>query len=356
MAIKKMIKHTHTSFIGFFAFALILQTPPANAQSNDSDEGLENAQPDAQTSGSGNENTGIFQLNQSAADLTQQDNIFAASVVTNDGAALSDATSTQRASNNSPSTNANTSALLADVANASTGIVAINQSSATGSAQANIASIALTKGTGGLAAASATGSAVIGQSNPGVFDGGLATSTIANIGNDSSGIYAINQVSGNGGTQENIIAIAAATNGVALADVTGSGLNGSDNDNDSLGQNGQFPANAGAVSLTDSFNNMSGLVQLNQASGGNNLQSNLIAIAFGNYADTHAISDAGLGTVHPTTSSSDNDGGDGNQGSILLAGSFDGFTGVAQVSQVSGHQNQVANTMTVTMTHIPGGG
>ncbi|MEW4467202.1 hypothetical protein AB1K62_05145 [Parasphingorhabdus sp. JC815] len=346
-----MIKCTNLSFIGTVTLALILQTPPAIAQVNSPDEDLEAIQPDAQTSGSGNESSGIFQLNQSAADLTQQDNIFAASVVTNNGAALSDATSSQRATDNSHSNaSINASAVMADVGNASSGVTAVNQSSATGSSQANIAALAIVRERDNLAVASATGSAMVSQTNPATFDNILATSTITNVGNNSSGIFALNQVSGNGGIQENIIAVAAAPSGVALADVVGSSDNG-----DISSQNEVYAANAGPVSLMDSFNNMGGLAQVNQASGGGNLQSNLLAIALGDYADAQAISDNGLGTVHPAPTSLEENNSD-NNGSTTLAGSFDGFAGIAQVSQVSGHANQTTNSMSISMTHIPGGG
>lgn len=335
------------------AAAAPLLAGAALAQDQDADDGESGdpaaRPPAAAIDNAGNSHRGIFHFNQDASDGTQQANVTALAFVAADGAAIADTASAQGSGGTSQL--AAPASLPADanitrVANDATGIIGINQSAASGSQQINSAAIARTAGPGGLAMASAaaTGNAA-GTPIAALLPPGGSSAVMDGVGNAASGIIQINQIAGLGGRQANLVAIAAAPGGAALAEVI--------SDGDRPDAADPFAAAAGPVALTNSFNAASGLVQVNQASGSGNAQANLLAAAFGGFADAQVVSDAGLGQATGSPAESPPPEGEGR---ITLGNSFEGFSGVAQVSQVSGHGNQTTNTISASFGALAGGG
>ncbi len=331
------------------AFSLLLSSPCAAQVAGPSSDPETDSEIAARLSGSGNDHSGIIQVNQSSADGAQQANILSVASTAQIGAAIADSTASQQSTDNLLNIPADTRGLaITDAANTANGLVAINQSAAAGTAQINNTAIATTTGNSlALAAAhsSSSGQSINYQSGLAAIAG--APVTISGSGNGSAGIFNINQAAAVGGSQANVIAAAVANNGIANA-----------NASHSIRRNGppvEYTGTAGPVSIDGSFNAASGVVQINQTNGGYNNQSNLLAIAIGNYGDATAISDTGLSEIAPQTEAAAL--APARQASdVSLAGSFEGFSGIAQVSQISGFGNAVSNNMTVTLTTLPGSG
>lgn len=335
------------------AVAAPLVAGAALAQDQDAEDGASDdpaaRPPAAAIDDAGNGHRGIFHFNQDASDGTQQANVAALAFVAADGAAIADSTAAQGsggAAQIAAPASFPADASMTHIANDAAGIVGINQSAASGSQQINSAAIARTPGPGGLAMASAaaTGNAA-GTPIAALLPSGSSSASMDGVGNAASGIIQINQIAGLGGRQANLVAIAAAPGGAALAEVISEG--------DRPGAADISSAAAGPVALTNSFNAASGLVQVNQASGSGNAQANLLAAAFGGFADAQVVSDAGLGQTTGSPAESPPPEGEGR---ITLGNSFEGFSGVAQVSQVSGHGNQTTNTISATFGALAGGG
>ena len=325
------------------------------AAQNSDDEPAEDVEPSgAELSDAGNDGAGVFHLNQSAADATNQDNVLSVSAIQDSGAAISDATSSQSALTSSAELSnqfSGSDATIADVANAASGVVGINQSTAAGSSQGNLMALAVSSDPASLAYASAFSSAT---SSPVSMAGVAAVPdvTMTNVGNAATGAIQANQLAGTGGQQSNLVALAIAGEGAALADATAQHSRAADAE--ASGEMA-YPALNATATLRDSFNGATGLVQVNQATGGFNSQTNLIAAAFGAFADASAISETGLGDVRaPATSAADADHV-APEGLADARGSFEGFVGVGQVSQVVGYNNQTANTISVSVGVIPAG-
>ncbi|WP_296722461.1 hypothetical protein [Erythrobacter sp.] len=335
------------------AAAAPLMAGAALAQDQDADDGAGDdpaaRTPAAAIDDAGNGHRGIFHFNQDASDGTQQANVAALAFVAAEGAAIADSAATQ--GSGATSLIAANAGLAADasmsrIANDAAGIIGMNQSAASGSQQINSAAIARTAGPGGLAMASAaaTGNAA-GTPIAALLPPGSSSASMDGVGNAASGIIQINQIAGLGGRQANLVAIAAAPGGAALAEVISEG--------DRPNAADAYSGAAGPVALINSFNAASGLVQINQASGSGNAQANLLAAAFGGFADAQVVSDAGLGQATGSPVESPLPEGEGR---IALGSSFEGFSGVAQVSQVSGHGNQTTNTISASFGALAGGG
>jgi hypothetical protein len=337
--------------IAALAASVLLCVTPSTAQvAAPGAETEMDAEKASRISNSGNDHSGIFQLNQTAADGAQQANILSVASMSDNGAAIADSAASQQSTDNAFAVPADIRGVAIQAsANATNGLVAINQSAASGISQINNSAIATTSGTGSLALATAhsssNGQAAGYQSALSEINTGAAS--IIGTGNGSSGIFSINQAAAVGGSQVNGIAAAVASNGAANAIATHS--------NKRSGTPADYSGTAGQVAIAGSFNAASGVVQINQTSGGYNSQANLLAIAIGDYGDATAISDTGLGEIAPQSETAAQ--APARQASdISLAGSFEGFSGIAQVSQVSGFGNAVSNNMTVTLTHLPGSG
>ena len=295
----------------------------------------------------GNEGTGIFHLNQSSADATNQDNVLVVAAVEQAGAAIADAGNSQIAFSQAPGS-VGSKAAMTEVANGATGLVGINQSTAPGSSQGNLVALAIANDAASVAHASAVSStsAITHSANA----NGAPDVGIKSFGNGAVGILQANQVAGAGGQQSNIVALASAGDGIALADAAS--LDGRPDGASTI--DGTPPVPVSTASLRDSLNGAVGLAQINQATGGNNQQTNLIAAAFGSYADATSVSETGLGDVRSPISTAEDVENAALDGQTDMQNSFEGFVGVGQVSQVVGYGNQTANTISVSVGAGPG--
>ena len=205
------------------------------------------------------------------------------------------------------------------------------------------AAIAETYG-GGYAA-----DAVVVQGNTYNFVDQAGVSNVSRIDgsfNGTSGIAQVNQTTGSLDNQANVVAIA--VGGTAEAGF------------------GEASTTAGVVykgntvkvkdavlgsHISNSFNNMAGIAQVNQSSGGLNNQHNVVAIGIGvdGAADFSALSDSALATE--TGGNEITVEGD-FQAENSITNSFVGFSGIAQVNQVAGYGNTAAQTLSVTVNTI----
>jgi hypothetical protein len=101
--------------------------------------------------------------------------------------------------------------------------------------------------------------------------------------------------------------------------------------------------------ISGSFNNTSGIVQVNQTTGQGNVQLNAIAIAFAADAKfSPALTDVELQSVAaPVSNGGVSSAAPGSANSIT--DSFNGFRGIAQVQQIAGDSNAVTNVVAVAM-------
>jgi hypothetical protein len=336
--------HRHSLIAGKALGALLLGAAALAGPAAAQDDEREPERSEARLDNVGNEGTGVFHLNQAAADAVNQDNVLVAALVAGEGAALADGQTTQ--ANFVPELSAIAGeAAIAGAANRAQGIVGINQSAAAGSSQGNLVGLALAGGESTLAITSLSATA---RAQGAVAAGpvGASSVSLSDFGNAASGIIQANQSAGTRGAQANIAAIAVAENGIALADALADVEAGGS-------PAGALPVPSGSVTLADSFNGASGLVQVNQAVGGGNAQTNLLAAAFGSYAHASAISEAGLGDLRAAPSGEETQEGDA-PAQLAIGNSFEGFSGIGQVSQVVGYGNQTANTVSVSISRGPG--
>lgn len=103
--------------------------------------------------------------------------------------------------------------------------------------------------------------------------------------------------------------------------------------------------------INNSFNNMSGVAQVNQSSGGLNNQHNVLVVGVDLQGTTEfiALSDDAL-AVHSGGNEIDVDG-DFEPG-VSRTNSFNNFSGIAQVNQVAGYGNTTTQTMAVSVNTI----
>lgn len=164
---------------------------------------------------------------------------------------------------------------------------------------------------------------------------------------DNVGIVSVNQNAGSVNNQANVrvLALVASASDLEavlhIVDIAGAGV-----------RTGNTAVSAGATRedlLVSSFDGSVGIAGLNQAAGNLNQQANLLAVAFGHAGppgEVVAMQDAALAEV----------GGDNvvddrvASRTDLVADSFRGFRGLAQVTQVSGELNVVRNAMTLSVT------
>lgn len=164
--------------------------------------------------------------------------------------------------------------------------------------------------------------------------------------NGNSGIAQVNQSTGSLDNQANVVAIAiggSAEGGFghlsATADVTYKG-------NKVIVRDAVLGSH-----INDSFNNMSGIAQVNQSSGGLNNQHNVVAIGVGvsGTADFVALSDSAL--AEHTGGNEITIEGD-FEADNSVTNSFNNYSGIAQVNQVAGYGNTTAQTVAVTVNTI----
>ncbi len=103
--------------------------------------------------------------------------------------------------------------------------------------------------------------------------------------------------------------------------------------------------------IKDSFNNMSGIAQVNQSSGGVNNQHNVLVVGVDleGAAEFIALSDDAL-AVHSGGNEVEVDGD--FEPKVTRTNSFNNFSGIAQVNQVAGFGNTTGQTMAVSVNTI----
>ncbi len=160
--------------------------------------------------------------------------------------------------------------------------------------------------------------------------------------NNTVGVIGINQEAGAGNIQGNVVAIAldgAAGTSAALADIHGSQL---------LRDNIVVDGGGDRVNvIVDSFNHTSGIAQVSQATGAFNQHLHVAAIALGGVEGVGAaqVDDAALAGVRNQDGNAVDYAAEAGARAGGIENSFNGFTGLAQVSQTAGNLNQVSQTI-----------
>lgn len=180
------------------------------------------------------------------------------------------------------------------------------------------------------------------QANVIIDTNSVSRNEIIASGNANNGLVLINQNSGSVNNQANVVTLALAKfDGASVADLsayTAHKITGNE-----LTTIGGSRTNI----IVDSFNNTTGVVAVNQSAGNLNSQTNVIKIGFGSSAlgsNATSMTDSALGAVVSdnkdtrvgTTTKSDS-----------IAGSFNGFSGVATVTQSSGDGNAISNVTSI---------
>lgn len=333
------------------------------AQEPDPEPEPDNNDPTTTLDTFGNEHEGIFQLNQVSGALSSQLNSIALGSAI-DGAAFSEALSSQvianaRIEQTGPSINIPAATMHDGLGNAS-GLLAVNQSSGFAAIQSNSLALAIGQSPGSFASAHAETQSSLSllSDSFSAIPFQFGQSSISNIGRGTSGVISINQESGLATAQANVIALASVPSGAAQAfAVTAIEPRTEVAEDTEIGEPtpSALLMPAGRVSIIDSFNGASGLVQVSQASGSFNRQSNLLAAAFGGIATANTITDAGLGNISSDPVEPSPEGGADDPGGTDLANSFVGFTGLAQIAQTSGHNNVTNNSLAISVSTLPAG-
>ncbi len=173
--------------------------------------------------------------------------------------------------------------------------------------------------------------------DPSQSDGSNALDSSAN---QFQGLLGLNQDAGAGNDQANAVAIAV-TPADASAVVARISIDAESG-----------PTDGGAPSLqtntiSGSFNNAVGIGQISQTTGRGNVQINAIALAFAdNAAFSPALTDVQLKAVAgPATGPGGSSAARGSANAIDNA--FNGFRGIAQVQQIAGDRNVVADVVAI---------
>jgi hypothetical protein len=160
-------------------------------------------------------------------------------------------------------------------------------------------------------------------------------------GNGSQGIIELNQNAGDSNNQGNAVAIAgtASDTSAALASLV--------LDSEQHATTSTSAPTVQTNTISGSFNDTSGIAQVNQTTGQGNVQLNAIAIAFAAGADfSPALTDVELHAVAaPVSNGGTSSAAAGSANS--LSNSFNGFKGIAQVQQIAGDSNVVVNVVAV---------
>lgn len=178
----------------------------------------------------------------------------------------------------SASQSASHSAIQDAVLAGGVGNIAVNNSAGAGNAQANIAVIGVGAESAGAAIRSRQ---VAARSTNGAIGEGHASAEIgSNAFRNASGIIAVNQSSGAGNAQSNLIAIAVGPFAEVPIDQLGS-VNAAE-DGSSLGASRSDSGRTRRSAIADSaFAGASGIVQVNQLAGSGNTTANVFALSIG---------------------------------------------------------------------------
>jgi hypothetical protein len=184
--------------------------------------------------------------------------------------------------------------------------------------------------------------------------GGNRSVDFIGSGNSLAGVLSINQEAGNMNQQANIRSIA-----IVMGDGGGGDVQLDINTIQELRDNRLTVRLPGATSVTidGSFNNGSGIVGINQTTGNLNQQLSVVAVGIGLNVGPDAIQvgDAQLGQIGTEADNRRSDDGTLDTGHNSLTNSFNDFSGIAQVSQVTGDMNRVTQVggVSVTRTGAP---
>jgi len=192
----------------------------------------------------------------------------------------------------------------------------------------------------------ALGTATVSQHLEGnrVVEGDLGQAAlIEDTFSHNSGIVSVNQDAGNVNNQANVRVIALAMEGAEL-NITGVDLTQTRGENEIVSSGVPH-----TDSIVNSFNDTSGIVGVNQTSGNLNQQANVLVLAAGLRLSPEValLDDHSLGEVVPATSD-DRDSGEAGLRSEAIVDSFNNFSGVAQVSQSAGNQNDISNVIGIS--------
>jgi hypothetical protein len=170
------------------------------------------------------------------------------------------------------------------------------------------------------------------------FQGGLSS---------SSGIFSINQNGGNLNNQANVRAIALSMSPSSIQQLS---LDASATTTDNILT---ISGTERMTQISGSFKNTSGIIGLTQSAGNLNQQANLLVLGVGftpEEGQPTLLRDKALGE---TTGNNSIDGPIGPR-SDRLTDSFDGFKGIAQVSQSSGDLNIIRSSLVISVQGFPG--
>lgn len=182
-------------------------------------------------------------------------------------------------------------------------------------------------------------------------EGGTMSVGFDGSGNQLAGVLSVNQEAGNMNQQANIrsiaVAVAGGGLGVVMLDISTS---------QELRNNTLLLRNTGArdVSITNSFNDGTGIVGINQAAGNMNQQLTVVAIGIGLQVGPDAvhIGDAQLGQIGTEADNSLTEEGTQGPRQNELSNSFNGFSGIAQISQTTGDMNRTTQVIGVSVTTV----
>jgi hypothetical protein len=182
-----------------------------------------------------------------------------------------------------------------------------------------------------------------------VVQGGARSVDFLGSGNLLTGVLSVNQEAGNMNQQANVRSIA-----VAMGDGGFGDVQIDINTVQEMRGNTLLLQDTGPTSVTidNSFNNGSGIVGINQTAGNLNQQLNVVAIGIGLNVgpDAVQVGDAQLGQIGTDADNQRIDDGTVDTGHNSLTNSFNDFSGIAQISQVTGDMNRVTQVVGVSVT------
>lgn len=199
--------------------------------------------------------------------------------------------------------------------------------------------------TGGAASAVVVVTQVL-VGNHVVEDGVNSLTRIQDSFNDNNGIFVINQDAGNFNNQANVVSFVMGS-GDPVTQVLSLSIDVEKRDNVVLSTNSTH-----TEQIDTSFNGTTGIVAVNQSAGSGNNQINAVAIGVGVMLGTDAtvLQDTDLETV----TSDDGPSGDPEPVPPAIVDSFQGYRGIAQVSQANGNLNTLRNLVTVSLIAVGG--
>jgi hypothetical protein len=180
-------------------------------------------------------------------------------------------------------------------------------------------------------------------------EGGESLVHFDGSGNDLTGVFGINQEAGNMNQQANIRSIvvvdAGGGPGIIHLDV---------NTTQEMTDNHLLLRNTGPreVSIANSFNDSSGIVGINQSAGNLNQQLGVVVVGVGFNVGPEVVQlgDAQLGQIGGDSDNTLTEEGVQGPRTNTLTDSFNGFSGIAQVSQTTGDMNRVTQAVGVSIT------